>query len=263
MKSKIAYSVVAGVFSAILAGPTCCADHDSSSGKPYHIYATAWGASLAADGTGFYNDMARLVLGPLMAEVQYDLIPYRRANRIFDQDKASCHYPSTLHYMSVTGIVADTSSLIQTRNLIRTVARVFSRRGETPPSSVEDARGKSIAYTMGAEIPVLFEGYGRRFIPVADETHKAEMLLSGRVDLMVGYTPDILLVYQQLGEQIPAFDPSFSINDEHNAFVCHRTPANEGLVAKIDARVESLLESGAFADFLEGYGLTADEYLVR
>jgi len=225
------------------------------------IYATAWGMTLAEDGSGFYNDLARLILDDIANKPGYDLIPYRRANRIFAQDKSSCHYPSTLNYMAATGIVDDTSDLVESYFMLRSVAHIFSRYDTEPVTQKADVSGKVIAYPMGAEVPRLLDGFGASFIPVNAEKSKAELLISGRVELMIGYMPDVVFVFRELGKPLPPFDPNFTINDDNIAIVCHRTPGNEALIARVNDRITSLRESGALAAFLSENGIDPLYYL--
>ncbi|NVJ98228.1 MAG: hypothetical protein HWE25_08750 [Alphaproteobacteria bacterium] len=225
------------------------------------IYATAWGLTLADDGTGFYNDLARLIVFPERAKHRYDIIPYRRANRIFGSDKKSCHYPSSLNYMAATGLVDDRSDLIESYFFIRSVAHIFAPNGKEPPHDKEGTRGKIIAYPMGAEVPRLLQGYEGYFIPVADETDKASMLLGNRVELLIAYMPDARFVFDNLGADLPPYDPSFTINDDNIGVVCHKTPENEALIERINKRVLALRETGELAAFLEAAGIDPTYYL--
>ncbi len=225
------------------------------------IYATAWGMTLAEDGTGFYNDLARLLLDDIENKPRYDLIPYRRANRIFAQDKSSCHYPSTLNYMAATGIVEDTSDLVESYFMLRSVAHIFSRYDTAPVTEKEDVTGKVIAYPMGAEVPRLLDGFGASFIPVNAEKSKAELLISGRVELMIAYMPDVVFVFRELDKPMPPYDPNFTINDDNIAIVCHRTPGNEALIAHVNERIVALRESGALGTFLSDNGIDPAYYL--
>lgn len=225
------------------------------------IYATSWGMTLAADGTGFYNDLARLILSPLMDDIRYDLIPYRRANRIFVQDNRACHFPSTLSYMQAVGVIENTDSFIQSGSFMRTMGLIFGPYETRPPASPDDIRGKIIAYPMGAEIPRLLPNLGVSFIPVADETGKAEMLLSGRVDFMVAYMPDAKFVFDQLAQRLPPFDPTFAIHDEEIAIVCHRTAETEALIDKVNSRILAAREDGSLTYFLGMSGIDPEFYL--
>lgn len=225
------------------------------------VYATAWGMTLAEDGTGFYNDLARLVMGELMEDVRYDLIPYRRANRTFAQNNASCHYPSTLNYMAATGIVEDTSDLIESYFFLRSVAHIFSPYGSKPVHEKADVSGKMIAYPMGAEVPQLLDGYGASFIPVNDETGKADLLINGRVELMIAYMPDVKFVFDSLNRILPPYDPTFTINDDNIAIVCHRTEATTAFINAVNDRVQQLRDSGKLASFLQENGLDPAYYL--
>ncbi len=225
------------------------------------IYATAWGMTLAEDGTGFYNDLARLILDDIDDKPGYDLIPYRRANRIFAQDESSCHYPSTLNYMAATGIVDDTTDLVESYFMLRSVAHIFSRYDAEAITEKSGVAGKVVAYPMGAEVPRLLDGFGASFIPVNAEKSKAELLISGRVELMIAYMPDVVFVFRELGKPMPPFDPNFTINDDNIAIVCHRTPGNEALIARVNQRIMALRESGALATFLSENGIDPAYYL--
>ncbi|MFC4349105.1 hypothetical protein ACFO5Q_14720 [Kordiimonas lipolytica] len=234
---------------------------DDAQKKAGKIYATAWGMTLAEDGTGFYNDLAHLVLDEIARTPRYDIVPYRRANRIFAQDKTGCHYPSTLNYMAATGIVDDTSGLVESYFMLRSVAHIFSRYDTPAVSQKADVTDRVIAYPMGAEVPRLLDGFGASFIPVNDEKGKAELLISGRVELMIAYMPDVLFVFRELGKPMPPYNPSFTINDDNIAIVCHRTVENEDMIARINARIKTLRDSGELAAFLSARGIDPTYYL--
>jgi hypothetical protein len=212
---------------------------ETASKTPY-IYGTAWGATLAQDGSGFYNEIIGDVLAQLEVKPDYHLRPYKRAKVSFFAEENSCLYPSSLSALASAGQIKDPADFIESDGLFTARTHLFVRAGETPPASLDDVFGKSIAYPNGSVVRSVLEGRGARLISVNDEGDKADMLTSGRVDIISGMIPDTALVFGDREGALPQYDPSLVLLEVDVTFVCHRSPANNQLIASINDALDRL-----------------------
>lgn len=223
------------------------------------IFATVWGLTLAQDGSGFYNELAVDLLAgmerPGDATVSYQLMPYRRAKSRFVSGNGSCIYPSATGVLVSGGQIADASLLVESLPLFRARTHLFARRGETAPKSLDDLKGKTVAVPSGSVMQVLLKDTGADIISVFDETDKARMLLTSRVDYITAMLPDAVLVFDRLGEPLPAFDNDLTFLESNIGFVCHRTAAAEAFVARLNARIKALAHDRAYQNRLEDAGI--------
>ncbi|MCJ9428653.1 substrate-binding periplasmic protein [Kordiimonas marina] len=233
-------------------------------GPTTHIYATDWGLTLKANGTGFYNDLARLLLSaPDIGPVEYEILPYRRANRSFIEDKTACKYPSNLTFTIKGGTMASANGYVTGKPFVLTRLHLFSRPGDPPITDQAAINGKTIAYAMGARTPARLRGHDVQFIAVANEVDKARMLLSGRVDMITATLPDAEFVFRKLGVKMAPYAPTLVLDTSPMGVDCHNTPQNIRFLTHLNARVDHLLKNGALRAFFKKHGLDPDLYLPR
>jgi hypothetical protein len=229
---------------------------------PSKVYATAWGLTLSTDGGGFYNDLGRYIL--LGLNIGYDIEPYRRAMRRFYEEQSSCIYPKSILGLIRTKDIDNSVGFIQSIPIQKTFVAVFTPPGSPAVRGPQELAGKRVAYAMGAKVPEYLGADGAFFIAVANEVDKARMLLTGRVDVMVGNLPDAGLVYSHLGSALPPYDPSYRpFPAASSRVVCHDTPGNRAFMDQLNRRLRSLHSSGDLKRFYEGYGLNASLYLEQ
>jgi ABC-type amino acid transport substrate-binding protein len=223
------------------------------------IFGTVWGLTLAQDGSGFYNELAADLLDGLdeadSGAVSYQLMPYRRAKSRFTQGNGACIYPSAVGVLVSGGQIGDEASLIESKPLFRARTHLFARRGERAPTGLDDLNGKTVAVPSGSVMQVLLKDTGAEIISVFDETDKARMLLTSRVDYITAMLPDAVLVFDRLGEPLPAFDNDLTFLESNIGFVCHRTAATETFMARLNKRIETLANDRAYQHRLEDAGI--------
>ncbi|WP_417460022.1 hypothetical protein [Kordiimonas sp.] len=243
------------------AAPQACAD--SAKTDRHHIFATDWGLTLKSDGTGFYNDLAQLLFTTDMGAIDYEILPYRRAKRHFFEEFGSCLYPSSTEYLTATGDIQAADSFIGSRSVLSNKIHIFSRHGTMPPANYSLLKDKRIAYAMGSRIPFALEGTNAFFIAVADEVDKAEMLLSGRVDMISAAMPDVKFVFDSLGVPLAPYDETLVVAGSGIGLVCHNSRENVLFLTSFEARLEKLLKSGELQAFLRSQGLNPSDYLKK
>lgn len=227
-----------------------------------HIFATGWGITLDAKGTGFYNDYARFTLGEALSRKNYVVAPYKRAMRSFKLDKSSCVYPKSIDMLMRTGDWSEGDSFIESGAMLRSPLYVFTREGAPIVHSTADLRGKRLAYTLGSKIPKSLGDIGVDYVPIADEVDKAKILETGTVDAMIANMPDALFVFQSLGQELPPHDPNYDpVPVPRIRIVCHDTPNNRDFIANFNHRLQELAASGEMAAYLTSLGLSPAHYI--
>jgi len=251
-------SIISGLIAALLisASPVCAKNHIPI------VYATAWGETLAQDGSGFYNEIAGDILARSPGPELYQIMPYRRAKANFFANKGSCLFPSSLPALVKAGQIDAPKNYIESNALFAARTHLFVRSGEMPPKSFGDLFGKSIAYPNGSVVRSILEGNGARLISVNDEKNKAEMLISGRVDIISGMIPDIAIVFGEMGGDLPVYEPTFALNELDVTFVCQKTAKTELFVKGLNGALDAL---SVEANYLERIAIAnlAKDMLAR
>lgn len=226
----------------------------------FPIYATDWGLTLKGDGSGFYNELARFVLTGVSDEPAYTILPYRRAKSIFLRGGGACLYPSNIQLLLDGGEIESTTGFIQSHAFLRVKVFLFSRPGTMPPASIRDVDHKSVAYAMGSRVPYFLKEANADYIAVADEVAKAQMLISGRVDLMSAAMPDAKFVFDKLGAPLAPHDTNYMLNDTAVRITCHDTAATRAFIDRLNTRIDALIVSGELQAFMESHGLNGAVY---
>lgn len=230
-----------GVFALLLAAaPLAADDHQPT------IFATAWGSTLAQDGTGFYNEIAADVLAIAPGEELYQPRPYRRAKVSFFNTHDACLYPSSLSALAKAGQIEKPEDFIESNGVFKARTHLFVRAGVTPPAKMSDLFGKTIAYPNGSVVESILSGQGARLISVASEEDKAEMLLSGRVDIISGMMPDTAIVFSKMKGDMPLYDPALVLYEVPVTFVCHKTETNIAFIDKVNGALATLSRDPAY-----------------
>lgn len=246
---------LAGILLALsVAGVSVRADQVSPT-----VFATAWGETLEQDGSGFYNEIAADVLRQTPKAEHYQIMPYRRAKVSFFADATSCLYPSSLSALVKGADINDAENYIESDGLFTARTHLFVRAGETPPKSLADLSGKTIAYPNGSVVRNIIEGHGARLISVNNEQDKAEMLLSGRVDMISGMIPDTAIVFSNIEGEMPVYDPSLALYEVPVTFVCHKTAENEEFVTSLNEALRVLSQDAKYLARMAAASLAQDE----
>ncbi|WND01451.1 hypothetical protein QGN29_07750 [Temperatibacter marinus] len=198
------------------------------------VYGTAWGLTLSEDGTGLYNAIFNIVTRELDSTLDYSILPHKRAIATFSKDKESCIYPFSPNLVKSHYNQAP-SNYLHGPTLNKVAAYFFSQYGEEPVNKFSDFSGKRIAVPIGSNMPKVWADRNITFISASDETSKARMLISKRVDYVSGTIPDIAIVFKQLGMQLPPYDASTPNVAASLTIVCKNTPNNQKFLDELNS----------------------------
>jgi hypothetical protein len=119
-------------------------------------------------------------------------------------------------------------------------------------------RGKRIGQLMGADYDDLFTELNVRPMVVNTETQKTKLLFTRRVDGIIGFIPDIYMVFKANGYQPQPFSHDFVLMRSGNSVVCKQSEFTEALVAELDENIKRLRTLGVIDKMLLEAGVPAD-----
>lgn len=222
------------------------------------IYGTNWGMTLEIDDTGFYNDVIYMALRGLEGQADYSVQPYVRALRSFADEEGSCIYSQSIELLTDLDMMANVGPLIQTQSVVDYAGHIFWSVEAEPIDGREDLRGKTIGQLLGADYDDLFAGLAVKSMVVNTETQKTKLLYTKRVDGIVGFIPDIFMVFKEHGFKPRPFAREFTLMRAGNSVVCKKTPATEVLVAELNEHIQQLHDLGVIDRMLRQVGVPED-----
>ncbi|NVJ97164.1 MAG: ABC transporter substrate-binding protein [Alphaproteobacteria bacterium] len=224
------------------------------------VLASEWGITLKSDGSGFYNELARLVLAEDVGRTDYRIVPYRRSNTQFLKATDTCRYPDSIETLVADGHVKNGEAFIESIPFINVHVHLFSTPGSIPPRTAADIEESTIAYPMGARTHLKIPAKGAKFVPVSDELAKAKMLLSGRVQFIAAALPDLKFVLAAIGHPMLPYHEPYIVENLPLGIVCHQTAENNAFIDRVNRRIKTLHEGGDLALFFLHHGLDPHGY---
>jgi ABC-type amino acid transport substrate-binding protein len=251
---RIGLLVLSGLAAALVSfAPPAVAEHQMPT-----VFATSWGETLALDGTGFYNEIAHDILTYTKGPEAYHVMPYRRAKAKFFAAPDSCIYPSSLSALVKAGQITDPENYSESNGLFIARTHLFVRAGQIPPKSFADIAGKIIAYPNGSTVQELLEGKGAEvLLGVTNEEDKAQMLRTGRVDMISGMIPDTAIVFARMGGPAPVYDATFALAEVPITIVCHKSKFNRHFLKTVNDALAVLAIQPAYKARMEAANLVS------
>lgn len=178
--------------------------------------------------------------------------PVRRAVRDMtsDKPKADCIFPTDIRNMADMGLDAD--DFLQSDPLNFARVHIFTAPGSPRIKQLNQLDHLAVAYTAGYGFgPVLtpaIEGKQdlfRQKVPVVNSVQSMRMLLKyNRVDAVIGYLPEDVMVAQALDLPRPNFDANAVFFEVAERIVCHKNPRNEAFLKGVNDALAEKRHSG-------------------
>lgn len=178
------------------------------------------------ENRGVYFDIINqaLIESGLSEEFEINVMPMSRAKKDFVEKKYACYAPGITSFDLVDEAKDLGHSLISTA-LNRASVRVISRSAEDVVKKSTDMPNHSVlsivrGTPMSEEMRAIKERAGHVFY-VNSETENVKMLLSGKVDYIFAFYPDILFAYDQLGIAPLPFSQDYTPLVMDDTVLCH------------------------------------------
>ena len=190
-------------------------------------------------------------LHKLGLEFDLKVLSFSRQVRLFSKDKQSCIFPA-----SVGGVKQLMPEFIDANlqgsegiDLVGLVAMTLDDSSNI--HSHADLSGKSIAMWVGLDPKIILAGVDYKSLDQAanDET-LLRMLSRKRVEVILGFMPDILLAADKLSIPLPHSTDVWLIPKRLTQVVCHDTAQNRQFLLQFDQLMKGIRSSGKLREFM-------------
>ncbi|WP_417317806.1 substrate-binding periplasmic protein [Emcibacter sp.] len=202
---------------------------------------------------GLYDTIFNAVTEKAQVHGNLQIHPLSRALRIFEEKKASCFWTADEKLAKQLTNVGD--DLLEGLPFLKARQRIVTLEGQPVIISVSQLSGKNVAVTRGSNIRDLLENADVNVIAVPEQEHKVRMLLRGRLDAILTWTPDIYVILEKLapGTKINVSPLVFTTTQVR--LVCHKSPETVSAMKKIDQAIASYRGSQNFLDIFRKFGV--------
>lgn len=211
---------------------------------------------------GIYFDIIHRALkeSGLSNEFEINVMPMSRAKKDFVEKKYACYAPGITSFDLVDEAKDLGHSLISTP-LNRASVRVITKFEENMVIQASDIPNHSVlsivrGTPMSKEMRSIAERATQMFY-VNSETENLQMLLSGKVDYIFAFYPDILFAYDQLGIEPLPYSKSYTPLALDDTVLCH--PEFEQAFTRLDEKLMEYKRDGTLKEMLGPLYMLTDE----
>ncbi|NIB39117.1 transporter substrate-binding domain-containing protein [Pseudomaricurvus alkylphenolicus] len=178
------------------------------------------------------------------------VMPFTRILRDV-QSHQHCIFPASLNAIKTAKPVYRDLALIASDPVDHISLRVFTRRDSPKISDLSELNGKRIALWGGLSEDIFLGDIDAKIETTPDELIRLRMLDKGRIDAILGFTPDVSLAAEKLGIRPPHYDETLALfHDEGASVVCHDTPPNRQFLDQFNQILSELKTSGELRQIL-------------
>ncbi len=220
------------------------------------IYASEASFSDKYGHSAYYKDLAAIILPSEGIAHKLQIAPHMRSAHLFTADPKSCRLPSNLKALSKNFNRPVPETYIESLPFSYNYVHVFSRPGSTPPSSISDLEGKKIAIPTGSKYLMQYNLPDTTIVHTDTDIVRTEILMSKRVDFMLGSVPSVRLVFKNILGPWPEYNSSFIISSYTLHLACHSTPQAAKLIKLVNERIAAARRNGDLDKLHKRHGLT-------
>ncbi len=209
------------------------------------------------EGQGVYHRLLSRILveSGLYDSYQIVVMPMKRAKADFLRKAYACYSPG-LETFEDDEKAALPKNLLSSKPFNRAMVRVVSASVDRLVAGPADVTAKdAISVVHGVpvndEMKRMIENSGKTFT-VHSELENLKLLVSGRVDLIFAFYPDIVFAYKELGmdSHFP-YDEHYAPLVIHDNIICHAE--HKQAFDKIQLRLERYKQQGLLKLLLQDY----------
>ncbi|MEX0298480.1 MAG: transporter substrate-binding domain-containing protein [Kordiimonas sp.] len=219
------------------------------------IYASESSFSDKYGHSAYYKDLAAIILPHEGIEHELQIAPHMRSAHLFTADPKSCRLPSNLKALSKNFNRPVPETYVESLPFSHNNVHVFSGPGTTPPSHISELIGKKIAIPTGSRYLMQYDLPDTTIVNTDTDSVRTEILMSKRVDFMLGSVPSVRLVFKKLLGPWPEYNPSFIISSYTLHLACHSTPQAKELIELVNARIAAARDNGELDQLHKQHGL--------
>ncbi|MCJ8337956.1 MAG: hypothetical protein MJK10_05760 [Pseudomonadales bacterium] len=190
-------------------------------------------------------------LHKLGLEFDLKVVSFSRQVRLFSRDRQSCMFPSSVP--AVKRLIPEFKefNLQGSEGIDLTGLVALTLDDSSNIHSRADLSGKSIAMWVGLDPKIFLVGVDYKSLDQApnDET-LLRMLSRKRVEVILGFMPDILLAAEKLSIALPHSTDVWLIKKRLTQVVCHDTVENRKFLVKFNQLMKGIRSSGKLREFM-------------
>ncbi len=199
---------------------------------------------------GQQYDLLLQEMADMGLEYQLKVLSFKRQVQSFGADPSSCIFPtSTIAAGRLLPEIKTT--LLGSDRVDMTGLVILNRKTDPMIKSLDELEGKTIAMWIGLDPKVFLPGvkYGS-VIKVPNDETLLRMLDRKRVDIILGFMPDILLAADKLDLPFPQSSNIWPITKRGTQLVCFDTPENRAFISEFNKRLTIIKASGKLREIM-------------
>ena len=217
------------------------ADHSESGQNRIYGYALEY--RLQERGRTQYNKLFK-ALSNFGLSFELVVQPVARIMRDIDTHN-HCIFPASINAINTLKPQYRDLELIASHPVDHISLRVFTRAGAPVVEDLSQLNGKRVAVWGGIDASHFLRGLDVTVEITPSELVRVKMLDKGRIDAILGFTPDVVLAAEQLSFPAPVYADSLALfRGEGASVVCHDTPDNRVFVDQFNHELSRLKASG-------------------
>lgn len=220
------------------------------------VYTSESSFADTSDHSDYYKDLLSLIMPPEAVAYELQITPHMRSAHLFYADPGSCRLPSNLRTLSKYFGRPVPLKYIESRAFSYNQVVVFSAPGTIPPATPEDMVGKRIAAPTGSLYLKRFEALDLTVVHTKMDVQRTDILMAGRVDLMLASIPSVRTVFKKLKGPWPVYDAALVLENYTLHLACHATPQTRKLVDIVDKHIVAAENNGELQKLYERHNLS-------
>lgn len=208
---------------------------------------------LDEDPASGYNQVIDAILPSDDYLYRFQRYPVLRGLRQFTKLRRACIFPAS--EKSVRAFIGDMPlELLESTVIDRVSAHLITRRDMPAIVGFDELEGKRIVAQGGVGIGQFIPaGVDYTLTTTPDDASALKMLNAGRIDVMYGFYPDIILIAEKNGIELPHFKPDLVLFETTTHLVCKSFEGAADLINKVNIRTQNLKDTGRLKDLLSKY----------
>ncbi|MEX1057909.1 MAG: transporter substrate-binding domain-containing protein [Natronospirillum sp.] len=214
------------------------------SAEPLRVFGYDLDYRLTPSGGGHYNELIRVLQGKGL-DIELTILPLVRSLRSMEDSESACNFPATINAVIRSYPEFSTIPLVSGDPIDQISLRVLTRKGDPLIENLEELSGRRVALWGGLQ-PEAFLGDVDAIIEhTPNESVRLRMLEARRLDVIIGFVPDVMLVAEAQNLPLPHFAENLALyRDEGASIVCRDTPKNRQTLKHFNQLMGDLKASG-------------------
>jgi|GEM_PF-1947916 len=218
--------------------------------QPVQIYAYTLEHRLNEAGTMHYNKLLNIMSD---RGLKFNILirSLARSARSMKNDQSACLFPTTINAIAISDPGVDEKKFISSDPIDRVSLRIFTRPDNPKVGDIKELSGKRVALWNGLDPKIFLANIEANIETTPNEAIRVKMLNAGRIDAILGFTPDVLLAAESLGFSPPHYDESLALfRNEGASLVCHDNKQNREFILRFNKHLTRLKASGELREIL-------------